>query len=625
MSGLCGLVWLDGRPASEKELAPMLAALAPRGPDGKGSWSGGPAALGFRLLATTPEAAREPQPLRHPESGCLIVADARLDDREALAARLRLDPGEVGDAGLILAAYQRWGDEAPLHLIGDFAFAIWDGARRRLLAARDLLGLRQIHVAHLPGKLLAFATDDHALVAHGQVPARLNLVRVADFLVDLEGADLTSTFYRDVERLPPAHLLLCEGKRVAIRRYWSLEPQAPLGGSPREQESEFLHLFEQSVGERLRCAGRVGAMLSGGLDSSAVVAVATRLQRDRGGEPLPTFSGTSADDPDCIETGMIRQVQALGHLQPFELSHDHAEAREALLEPALSSRNPFDFHMSLLRGVYDLAARNGCKVVLDGVAGDVLLDYSGGPARLLRQGRAIEAWRHIEGERLFFRGSWSTASHFRSALRTALAPEWVKRLKREADLVRDRRRPPDFLRPEFAREIGLAERFDLQRRAAPSRARSFAEERVVAVTHPFLVVGRERYDRVSSRSAVEPRDPFMDLRLVTFCLGLPMEQLAATTGWTKLILRSAMAGLLPESVRWRRGKQHLGYLFNERLREGDGLAEWQAAVRLRRDLLAAVVKPDVLHEAECSGLPLSRDAIRIQTIARWLQVTEVEA
>lgn len=619
MSGICGLVRLDGAPASEAQLAPMLAALARRGPDGEGSWSSGPAALGFRLLATTPQAAFERQPFCHEPSDCVIAADARLDDREGLAARLGLDPRLTGDGELILHAYLRWGDEAPLHLLGDYAFVIWDGRKRRLLAVRDPLGMRQLHVAHLPGKLLAFATDDTALVTLEDVPARVNLVRVADFLADLEGADLTSTFYRDVERLPPAHLLICEDAWVSTRRYWSLTPGEPLTGSAEEQTRELLHLFEQAVGDRLRSTGRLGAMLSGGLDSSSVVAIAARLRRQSGEGPLPTFSAISALRPDCVETAMIRQVQALEHVTPFQVAHDGANRFDVLREEALGSLNPFDHHMSLVREVYRLASQHGCNVLLDGVAGDVMLDYSRRPARLVRRGRFVEAWRHCEAERGFFGSPRSTGSQFGSALRTALAPEWLRRWKRDADRIRNRRTPPGFFLPEFAANVGLAERLDLLRRAAPPFARSFAEERASAITHPYLVVGRERYDRVAARCAIEPRDPFIDLRLVRFAHLLPMEQLASS-GWTKLVLRKAMAGLLPEPVRWRRGKQHLGSLFNAHLREGAGLSPWHQAVLDQRDVLETIVQQDFILNAASSSLPVSAESIRIQATARWLSV-----
>jgi asparagine synthase (glutamine-hydrolysing) len=177
LSAIAGLVRLDDQPVDPAEPAAMRARLAHRGPDGGGDWHGGPAGLTHCLLRVTPESLSEQQPLASSER--IITADARLDNRAELCAALgRPDAGQP-DAALILAAYERWGAACAEHLLGDYAFAIWDSAERTLFCARDYIGFKPFYY-HAGPHLFAFATELKALFALPDVPRRLNEVRVAD-------------------------------------------------------------------------------------------------------------------------------------------------------------------------------------------------------------------------------------------------------------------------------------------------------------------------------------------------------------------------------------------------------------------------------------------------------------
>lgn len=611
MSGICGLIRLDGGPASKEQLEPSWSALARRAPDGGAVWAEGEVALGFRLLATTREAAVERQPLSHEDSGCVIVADARLDNRDELAAALDLDPRGRGDGELILQAYLRWGEEAPLHLLGDFAFAIWDDRRHRLFAARDPAGMRQLHYAYLPGRVFLFATDEVAVAANPGVPARIDLLRIAEFLIDLEGADLASTFRCDIKRLPPAHLLMLENGRMALRRYWRIEPKEPLLlASDGEYAEGLLDVFGKATKARLR-GGQVGAMLSGGLDSSSIVAVA-RSHRD--GLALPVFSAVDGFGEPDEETRMIRRVQALPGLAPHEVTPSEARVGPAML----ASVNPFDGGMSLIANVYAEASAGGCKVVLDGAAGDVLLDHRNWGARLVRQGRLREAWNYARDERTFYRETSPAAALFLANLRAALLPDPARLLRRAATLVLRRHFPAaGVIAPGFARQVGLAESQDRFAGMAPSPRLPFSEDRAAVLLHPNQTVGRERYDRVASAFAIEPRDPYNDRRLLEFALRLPASQLVRS-GWTKHIMRVAMGDLLPDDVRWRRGKSHLGPQFTA-ARLAEEKEVWRDALERNRTRLLHFVTKTALQQAADLGTLLNRqDLQRIVHLALWL-------
>ena len=135
------------------------------------------------MLATTPELLIEPQPFEHPETGCVITADVRLDNREELIAALDVHRDPVGDAEIILGTYLKWGGDCPNHLLGDFAFAIWDPRHKRVFCARDHSGMRQLYYHHKRGSRFLFATEARAILVLPQVPYHLNEGRIADFLI----------------------------------------------------------------------------------------------------------------------------------------------------------------------------------------------------------------------------------------------------------------------------------------------------------------------------------------------------------------------------------------------------------------------------------------------------------
>ena len=208
MSGIFGIVQLDGRPLQSHDLESMRDALAHRGPDGGSIWVGANAGLGQLMLHTTPESLHENLPRYDPKSGLVITADARIDNRADLLASLSLtgaDSRDLPDSQIILAAFLRWGSSCAEHLLGDFSFVIWDAQRRKLFCARDHMGIRPLYY-YQSGKLLVFASSAQAVVSTPLVPERISDERVADFLVgELEGVNNRCTFFQDVWRLPPAH------------------------------------------------------------------------------------------------------------------------------------------------------------------------------------------------------------------------------------------------------------------------------------------------------------------------------------------------------------------------------------------------------------------------------------
>lgn len=566
MSGICASLRLDGGPQPGDTLAPVLAGLARRGPDGLRMASDGPVALGHALNATTPEALAEPMPFRHAGTGCLITAHARLDNRADLISALGIDTTDriVGDGELILAAYLAWGRDCPGRLLGDFAFVLWDPRHQRLFAARDKVGMRQLIYHFAPGRLFACATDVDALLAHPGVPRRINEVRIADFLEELEAADLTSTFFEDVHRLPPAHALSVDNGILRIWRYWQLEPVPVVHrASDREYEEAFLSVFTEAVRARLRTPdGTLGSMLSGGMDSGSVVAVAARLLAEAGAPPLRTFSAIHTD-PDCLESRAIALAMTQPHIAPHTVSTGAPEEfREEVAALTRDCADPFDGTMAVIRAIYLKAQRAGVRVMLDGVGGDTTLSTGNIALWHLEHGRLLAAWRETLGDERYWGNDMPARPQFYGLLRQQFVPDALRRVKR-------RLRPAQtaghatgegLADPAFAERIGLAARLEQDRLHTATGNDASSATRAAKMLHPYLHAGRERYDRVAAEFAIEPRDPFLDARVLEFCLTLPADRIKRD-GWPKLILRRAMAGYMPDAMRWRTGRTHVGFRF----------------------------------------------------------------
>ena len=604
MSGIFGLFNQDGAPVSDRELAQMAPLLERRGPDRTGYWRDGSIGLGHTLLATTPEAVLDQLPLKHAETGCVIIADVRLDNRAELLASLGIAAeraASVGDAEIILTAYLTWGEPCVERLLGDFALAIWDPRRRTLFCARDHFGMRPLYYHHTPGRFVAIASEPRAILVLPQTPYRINEGRIADFLVtQLEGIDKTSTFFEEVYRLPPAHTLTVTPSGMTQRRYWTLEPGTELRLPSNDAYAEaFLDVFREAVRCRLRSAGPVGSMLSGGMDSGSVVAVARELLAEEGRGPLPTFSAVGPNPETCIETRTIHAALTMCGLDPYIVSLGQLDELMPELEKLTWNLDePFDNHMTLPRAVYLAAHHQGFKVLLDGIGGDLVLSDASHLSRLVRAGRWLAAYREAAGQTAFYGKGYPVRHQLHLSVRAAFVPNPLRRLGRR--LLGHRRLErvvrESMINLGFAGRVSLAERLIVLYDHRPSGLLpSYGVERAQVIEHPYVAVGRERFDRIAAAVAIEPRDPFLDRRVATFCLALPGEQ-TLNGGWPKAILRHAMAGRLPDAVRWRRGKEHLGWSFTmalmDRMRD-----RMRLGIEGHSDVIAPYLNADKLREA----------------------------
>jgi asparagine synthase (glutamine-hydrolysing) len=557
MSGIFGVARSDGRPVEPGTLACMGELLAHRG-ERVDSFTRRGAGLGARTLATTPQALSEPNPLRI--GPLVLVADARVDNREDLFAALAIAHAErasIGDGALILRAFEQWGEDCVALLIGDFAVAILDERDGGLFVARDRMGVRPLYY-HAHDGLLAFATEIKALFCVDDVPRAVDEMRVASHLLRTFW-DRDSTFYRDVLRLPPAHTLSWRDGRITLREYWHLESARDPALVPDDEYAEaFAAIFTEAVRARTRSSTPVAALLSGGLDSSSVAVVAREILRSEGRAPLHTLSGVFDEVTQCDERPYIESVLAQGDCLPQFVRSDSLSPLEEIDRVLWHMDEPFFTpHISLDWALFRAASESGARVVLGGMDGDTAIGHgfayqtelllSGRIGAFLAETRAVSENYNVSLREL----RW----------RRGVKPSVPDPVLRAWHWLRGRRRSDTLFSREFAERVGL---LSLERRYMRLPARSDREEHHRALSSDLIPYALEGNNRTAAAFGVETRHPFYDTRLLEFCLGLPPAQRIAN-GVTRLILRRAVGGLLPQEIAGRRDKANLGPSFTYKL------------------------------------------------------------
>lgn len=631
MRGICGFFHIDGQPARPGALHAMQAALALTPWSSAHPHASQDAGLSAVRWALQPRPADARGMAHDPVSGCVVVTDAHLYDKPALAARLHLPPDHPdagNDAALILHAWLRWQTHAPEHLDGEFAFAVHDAKRRILFLARDRMGIRPLYLHLAPGRLLAFASSAAGVLAHPDVPRGLNEARIADYLVNqLEGIDKTCTFHAQVQRLPPAHWLLVDRDGARQQRYWSLDDEPALTAARHDDEwAEALkEALDRAVSHHLR-GHRAGAMVSGGLDSSSLAALAAAQFRATGMGPLRTYSLVDSRSPNP-ETDAVYAMAGLPGVAPRLLDHVSIGATaEATWQQTWQCDEPFDALMLPMHAPYWAASHDGVDAVMDGVDGDLPFLIGNGLARRLRRGHAWEAWRNVQGLARTYPMGPSASRQWVHAARRALTPDRLRSLRRS---WRSDTHPTPIaadtpIHPDFAQHVQLPARLErLARWTATMPHWSSRDEARELLDHPYLTVALERYHRVAAHHGIQPLHPFLDRHCLRLYLSLP-DRLRLQGGWTKAVLRRAMADTLPEPVLRRQDKQHLGWARTQSLlqRHHRSVLDKLHAQQAR---LAPYVAPQALQQALATPLqaPAGSDdwalLFNLATLADWLE------
>ena len=222
MSAICGVYNRNQQPVDSRIVERMVAATPQRSVDGNDSWSHGCISLAHQHFHITPEDKLQEQPLHHELAQLVLTADARIDNRAELGELLdisRDDLAKLSDAGLILAAYVRWGDRCVQYLLGDFAFLIWDAPQRVVFAARDALGTRGLNY-FINDNVAVFGSEIAHVLEHPDVPREINDRKIVEYLANVRCRD-EETYYQAVHALPPGHCMKVTGDKVTTWCFWS--------------------------------------------------------------------------------------------------------------------------------------------------------------------------------------------------------------------------------------------------------------------------------------------------------------------------------------------------------------------------------------------------------------------
>ena len=580
MSGIVAVFDRETGRFDDARLTRALRTLDHRGPDGRESWIDDAVGIGHQLLQTTPESTADSQPLC--DHGRVLAADARLDNRPELRSALGLEDtaGPLSDSRLLLESVREWGTDCVDHLVGAYAFVVWNRAEGELFCARDHFGVKPLYY-HVSADFFAVASEPKALLALPFVSPSLDETKVGDFLTKLF-EDKTNTFYDTVQRLPPAHTLTVDGTSERQRRYWDLDPTRTLTlDSDRAYARRFRELFDRAISSRLRTDGSVASTLSGGLDSSSITAVAAEQLPP--GSTLRTYSGVFEDAPESDER---EYIETLVDRDPIEPSYVFMDGMSVLSDfDSVLEYHDEPVYNTMHYMKWEIAKRakaDGVDVVLDGAHGDSAVDYGLGLLpELARTGR----WRQLVGE---LRALGDVLDRDLRGLAGGLilpnlvpspAKRWYRRLRGRPPVER---RANPMLDPSFARRVGLRSRhrrLDSQGSVLTRSARRWQYRSLMTGSMTSFL---EANDVTHAAFGLEPRYPFIDKRLIEFSLAIPPTQ-QLSDGWTRLILRRAVGDVLPEKIQWRPWKTMMNRAFIESLGAAD-------------DELAALVEdPSVLR------------------------------
>ena len=500
MSGIAGVFHVDGRPADARLVERMARALAHRGPDGETCWVTGSIGLAHRRLASLLD---DDKPPLIDAEGRAVVVDGRLD--APLERLRRLGSAFVDDA------------------VGEFAVAAWDAPARTLLCARDTFGAKPLYV-HWDGRRLLFASEVGALFHDASIRRRPDAATIADYLL-MDFRDPGATFFDGIRRVPPGHVLSVGPRGLSVRRAWTPDG-ATRAHSAEDLAHDFAARFRDAVGARLIDASSPGILLSGGIDSTLVAAVAGAMRgHDRSMNALTYLhDGFLVEDWEAITA-----LTTAG-----AIAAPRTRAGLPLLEMLLASPEPpNDEAHPVLTALLAPGAARDFRVLLTGIGGDQLSSAGerGALADRVRAGRASRAWREARALANAYGNGGRTATV--DVLWSALSP----RLRRTVRGLAGRDAPP-WLRPSVAR----------LRRPAPRDSARFETRMAAAMwralTAPVLAFALEKLDAESARLEIEPRHPYLDRRVVECLLAVPQD-VFVRHGYRKQFVQRALRCALP--------------------------------------------------------------------------------
>jgi len=601
MCGISGIVDKTSSGVGRDAVKRINDLIAHRGPDGEGFYFGDHFALGHRRLAILDLSPDGHQPMEYKQKYVLTFSGEIFNYLE-IREQLILDGYRFSsdtDTEVILCAYHKWGTACVERFNGMWAFCLYDREKNILFCSRDRFGIKPFYYSDTLQRFVFGSEIKQVLCGKGG-SAVANMRAVRDFLIEGFSDHTHETFFDGVYALAAGHNLVysLRSHRVEDSRYYTLAARDDVPALDEWAASErFLAELHRSVAYRMRSDVKVGACLSGGLDSSAIAALSSAVRRATSStrfQAIHAKGGVGRLD----ESGFARDVAAKCDIDLFVIEPSAADFIEAIDDVVYCQEEPFATPSVFMQYfVFQKAKQIGCKVVLDGQGSDeILLGYERYYSAYLRSlpwHAAIRAFFSITGHsRLSPREVLGYVLYFSvSRIRTA-------RLKRKFA----------YVRPEYLLRFPNIATWN----AAGRSLRALQRVEIERFQLPHLL----RYaDRNSMRHSIEARLPFLDHQLVESAFGVD-NRFKIRNGWTKHILRVALAGLVPDTILWRKVK--LGFEAPDAAWLEAAGAEMRAAIGR-----SAIVKHMCKDKPEFDKL--DRGTFwRLYSIAKWEDIYAVQ-
>ena len=524
------------------------------------------------------------------------------------------------DTEVLIAAWAQWGTNCLPRLIGMFAFVIFDRENETITLVRDAFGIKPLFY-HRDGQSIFFASEIPALLSLLPLKPAMNIQRAFNYLVNASYDDGSDTFYEGVVHLPPGHWLripLRKPNTDEPKRWWWPSITVRNDLSFIDAASQLREIFFNNIRLHLRSDVPIGAALSGGIDSSAVVCAIRNIEPNL---PIQTFSfiahGSVVNEEKWVDL-VNKHVNAISHkiiVDPKELGRDLDDMIKAQGEPF------GDTSIYAQYRVFRLARENGIKVTLDGQGADEMLaGYNGYPLKYINSLIEKRQYHKIPG----FLNNWSQwpgrSSNEGMKMLTSLAlSQNTKKLLR--NFLGYNNLPPDWINKKWLESYGIDMSATINDyRSGDGQGRRLAEELRNSLANRGLVSLMRHADRNSMRWSIESRVPFLTTELAEYLLSLPEHYLLSQKGETKSVFREAMRGIVPDAILDRRDK--IGFQTPEQVWLNGQKAEinnWLEALNDMPFLNADAVRKKVNEIVE-NKQPYNTEAWRLINFSRWVQL-----
>ena len=543
MCGIAGIIQLNDDRSHLSKIEEMTARAAHRGPDGQGVFISGKVAFGHRRLSIIDLTNRGAQPMSDELNQYHITYNGEiynyLEIKQQLVKYGYSFRGD-SDTEVLLTAYRHWGEACVSKFNGMWSFAILDCVRNVVFSSRDRIGEKPFYFHRSPEQFL-FASEIRQILPE-MLRITGNRAMLDRFLFGVSGEDFSDTFFKGVHKLPAGHNMVFDLSTDQMRVYpfYNLEETKVSVPQTFEAQAEaFQELFSDSVRLRLRSDVTVGTCLSGGLDSSSIACIAASYLSETIAQPFKAITAVSTDR-SRDESGFAKVVAEANGLDLYLIKPEYEQFRSKIRNVVKAQEEPFGTASIFMQyEVMSSAKANSIKVLLDGQGADeLLLGYERYFApymqQLIRRRKFKQLWqqaKNINANNAFV--SFAGLAKYYGYFNSSSIRKWRLRQK--------------FHFLPFSDVISQqVESYALNSRDLSDLQRS-------EITHSNLPPLLRFEDKNAMWHSVETRLPYLDHRLIEFCLSLPVESKIAH-GWTKYILRHSMEKKMPEEIVWRTNK-----------------------------------------------------------------------